>query len=135
MSLSEVVVEGTLKPDGTLELHQKPDLAPGRVRVAMQPLDRPPQPLQENLLQYVLRARDELETRGAPFMNEQEVNELIQQATGGRLAELDKAPGKVLDVLKKPVDPKQPLDPKRAGDDLKKTGDDIKNDVKKLFRR
>jgi len=79
MSLSEVVVEGTLKPDGTLELHQKPDLAPGRVRVAMQPLDRPPQPLQENLLQYVLRAREELETRGAPFMNEQEVNAWVEE--------------------------------------------------------
>jgi hypothetical protein len=37
MSPSEVVIEGTLKPDGTLELDQKPGLAPGRVKVILQP--------------------------------------------------------------------------------------------------
>src|SRR5262249_22819223 len=36
MNFTEVVVEGTLKPDGTLELDQKPNLAPGRVRVVLQ---------------------------------------------------------------------------------------------------
>ena len=35
MSQIEVVVEGTLKPDGTLELDQKPNLAPGRVKVVL----------------------------------------------------------------------------------------------------
>jgi hypothetical protein len=30
MSLSEVIIEGTLKPDGTLELDKKPNLTPGR---------------------------------------------------------------------------------------------------------
>src|SRR5438094_5064333 len=33
-----VVVQGTLKPDGTLELDQKPSLMPGRVQVVLQPL-------------------------------------------------------------------------------------------------
>ena len=37
MSLTEVVIEGTLKPDGTLELDQKPSLSPGRVKVILQP--------------------------------------------------------------------------------------------------
>ena len=37
MSLAEVVIDGTLKPDGTLELDQKPSLAPGRVKVTLQP--------------------------------------------------------------------------------------------------
>ena len=36
MSLVEIVVEGTLKPDGSLELDQKPNLAPGRVRITVQ---------------------------------------------------------------------------------------------------
>jgi hypothetical protein len=36
MSLHEVVVEGTLKPDGTLELDEKPSLSPGRVKVMLQ---------------------------------------------------------------------------------------------------
>jgi hypothetical protein len=38
MSLNAIVVEGTLKPDGTLELDGKPTLAPGRVRVTLQPV-------------------------------------------------------------------------------------------------
>ena len=33
----EAVVEGTLKPDGTLELDQKPNLSPGRVKVVLLP--------------------------------------------------------------------------------------------------
>ena len=40
MSLTEAVIEGTLKPDGTLELDQKPNLSPGRVQVIVQPLLR-----------------------------------------------------------------------------------------------
>jgi hypothetical protein len=36
MSLTEVVVEGTLKPDGKLELDQRPSLSPGRVKVILQ---------------------------------------------------------------------------------------------------
>jgi hypothetical protein len=35
-------VEGTLKPDGTLELAQKPNLPPGRVRVIVQALPELP---------------------------------------------------------------------------------------------
>ncbi len=42
MSLSEVVIEGTLKPDGTLELDQKPSLPAGRVQVIVKPLVSPP---------------------------------------------------------------------------------------------
>jgi hypothetical protein len=33
-----VILQGTLKPDGTLELDQKPNLSPGRVQVVVQPL-------------------------------------------------------------------------------------------------
>ncbi len=36
MSLNEVVIDGILKPDGTLELDQKPGLAPGQVKVILQ---------------------------------------------------------------------------------------------------
>jgi hypothetical protein len=36
MSLSEVVIAGTLKADGTLELDMKPSLPPGRVKVTVQ---------------------------------------------------------------------------------------------------
>ena len=35
MIVTEAVIEGTLLPDGTLELDEKPNLAPGRVRVVL----------------------------------------------------------------------------------------------------
>jgi hypothetical protein len=38
VSVNETIVEGTLKPDGTLVLDQTPNLPPGRVMVRMQPL-------------------------------------------------------------------------------------------------
>lgn len=38
MSLDAVVVQGTLKPDGSLELDTVPGLAPGRVHVTLQPV-------------------------------------------------------------------------------------------------
>src|SRR5438552_1818242 len=41
MSLSESIVEGTLKPDGSLELDQPPSVAPGRVQVTVKPLVSP----------------------------------------------------------------------------------------------
>ena len=42
MSLNETVIEGTLKPDGTLELDQAPSAVPGRVQVTVKPLVSPP---------------------------------------------------------------------------------------------
>jgi hypothetical protein len=36
MSSTSVVIQGTLKPDGTLELDQKPGLPAGRVRVTLE---------------------------------------------------------------------------------------------------
>lgn len=35
MSLIETVIEGTLRPDGTLELDEKPNLPAGRVKVVL----------------------------------------------------------------------------------------------------
>ena len=35
MSLTESIVEGTLKPDGSLELDQAPSVAPGRVQTSL----------------------------------------------------------------------------------------------------
>lgn len=38
MSLDTIVVQGTRKPDGSLELDSSPSLAPGRVLVTLQPV-------------------------------------------------------------------------------------------------
>ena len=41
MSLTETIIEATLKPDGTLELDHQPGLSPGRVQVILRPLSKP----------------------------------------------------------------------------------------------
>ena len=43
MSPNTVIVMGTLKADGTLELDERPTLAPGRVQVAIVPTQTPTQ--------------------------------------------------------------------------------------------
>lgn len=77
MSLGEVVIGGTLKPDGTLELDQKPNLSPGRVQVVLRQESEPIAP-KEDWWQYMRRARRELEEAGGHFMNEEEVNAHIE---------------------------------------------------------
>jgi hypothetical protein len=41
---AQAIVEGMLKPDGTLELDQKPNLSPGRVRVTVESVTEPARP-------------------------------------------------------------------------------------------
>ena len=41
MSETQAVVDGTLRPDGTLVLDERPNLPPGRVRVTMQAVTAP----------------------------------------------------------------------------------------------
>jgi hypothetical protein len=43
MSATHVVVEGTVKPDGSLELDSKLELPPGRVQLIVQPLPELPE--------------------------------------------------------------------------------------------
>jgi hypothetical protein len=73
MSLTEVVVQGTLKPDGTLELDQKPSLPPGRVTVVLRQASEPTPP-NEDWWQFMQRVRAEREAAGYHFMNEEEMN-------------------------------------------------------------
>jgi hypothetical protein len=77
MSLTEVVIEGTLKPDGTLELHTKPNLSPGPVTVVLRQelLTTPPK---EDWFEYLQRLRAEREAVGYPFMNEEETSSHIE---------------------------------------------------------
>jgi hypothetical protein len=78
MSLTETVIEGTLKPDGTLELDQKPNLPPGRVTVVLRQEAALAPPPQEDWWQYLQRVRAEREAAGYPFMNEAEMNAHIE---------------------------------------------------------
>jgi hypothetical protein len=77
MSLSEIVVEGTLKPDGTLELDQKPSLSPGRVTVILRQKSKPT--AQEGWWPYMQRVRAEREAAAYHFLNEAEMEAHIQR--------------------------------------------------------
>ena len=44
MNTAAVVVEGTVQPDGTLDVTQKVDLPAGRVQVTVRPVAEPVQP-------------------------------------------------------------------------------------------
>jgi hypothetical protein len=77
MNPNEVVIEGTLKPDGTLELDQKPNLTPGRVTVVLRSASSPA-PLKEHWWQFLQRPRRELDTAGHHFMNDEEIKAHIE---------------------------------------------------------
>jgi hypothetical protein len=72
MSLSEVVVEGTIKPDGTLELDQKPALSPGRVKVVLQPVQAIP-PSSRGLADVIDEIRRGQQARGFQGRSAQEI--------------------------------------------------------------
>ncbi len=76
MSVQEIVISGTLKPDGTLELDEKPNLAPGRVTVVLRQ-ESEATPPQEDWWQDLQRIRAEREASGYPFMNEEEMNAYV----------------------------------------------------------
>ena len=91
MSLQEVVVEGTLKPDGTLELDRRPNLQPGRVTVVLRQEAETGVPPQEDWWQCLQRLRAEREAAGYPFMDEEET---------ARYAEWLREPDAVDDLLR-----------------------------------
>lgn|SRR5262245_12030412 len=78
MSLAEEVVDGTLRPDGTLSLDREPHLPPGRVRVIIQAA-APAAQVTEDWHQYLQRTRRELDAVGRPSMTEQEVRSHIDE--------------------------------------------------------
>lgn len=75
------IIEGTLKPDGTLELDRNPCLAPGRVQVIVQPLSPKKRGLADAIEEirqaqlargYTGRTKEELEAEEAARRTEEE---------------------------------------------------------------
>src|SRR5262245_19585875 len=79
MSPTQVEVHGLLQPDGTLILDEKPNLAPGRVKVVLQAVPQSPSKSSESLVEFVQRVRREAEARGERFMTDQEVTAWIEE--------------------------------------------------------
>ena len=60
---TEVIIQGTLKPDGSLELDQKPGLLPGRVQVVLRPVP-PTTPTRQGLAEVIQRIERDQAARG-----------------------------------------------------------------------
>jgi hypothetical protein len=83
MQLTEIVVEGTLNPDGTLELDRKPGLAPGRVTVVLrQEINaNPPQPA--GWWSAMQKSRQAMEAAGCEFLDDAEMQARIDELREG----------------------------------------------------
>lgn len=73
MNLTQAIVEGTLKPDGSLEVAEKLGLPPGRVRVTVEVLDERAS-AGEDWFEYLQRARAEREVAGVRFRAREEID-------------------------------------------------------------
>ncbi len=82
MSISETMVRGTLKSDGSLELDEKPNLAPGRVQVFLKMLPEG-KPLQDNWWDYLQQARRQLEKMGHAFRSKEEIDAEMEDLRSG----------------------------------------------------
>jgi hypothetical protein len=72
MSPSEVAIEGTLHPDGTLQLDEKPNLAPGRVKVILQPAGAGT-PRRRGLADVIDEIRQDQQARGFQGRSAEEI--------------------------------------------------------------
>lgn len=87
MIINEVVVEGLLKADGTVELSSKPGLAPGPVTIVLRQATAAIGG--DDWWQFMQRARQELLAEGNRLMTEEEMNAHIEELRAGdRIDEL-----------------------------------------------
>ena len=76
MNETSHVIRGTLNPDGTLELAERPDLPAGPVEVTIRPVAEVPK--NGNWFDYLQRARAELEAAGHRFRTKEEIDADIE---------------------------------------------------------
>lgn len=73
MNASQIILQGTVRPDGTLELPGKLNLPPGQVRVTVEVMNSP-EATSEDWFHYLRRARAERESQGASFRSREEID-------------------------------------------------------------
>ena len=82
MSTLQVVIKGTLKGDGSLELAERPSLPAGPVEVIIRSLPTA-DTAAEDFLQYLQRIRTELEVAGAGFRTKEEIDTSLEELRSG----------------------------------------------------
>jgi hypothetical protein len=81
MSTRQIVIRGTLTSDGSLELAERPSLPPGPVEVVIRSL--PADTVSEDFLQYLQRARTDLEAADAGFRTKEEIDAELEELRSG----------------------------------------------------
>lgn len=71
MTPTTVEIQGTLQPDGTLVLDEKPNLPPGRVRVTVQPA---PDYAQTEIGQFFEKLHADMTAAGRRFRSAAEID-------------------------------------------------------------
>src|SRR5215472_13687730 len=79
MAMPSLEVLGTIRVDGTLELDEKLNLPPGRVKVRVEATPEAVAKPAEGLVEFVDRMRREMEAAGSHFMNDEEVSAWIEE--------------------------------------------------------
>jgi hypothetical protein len=77
MSASTIVIQGVIKPDGTLELEGKVPLPPGRVSVTLEPV--PYSQETDPFFVMLRRIWAEREKAGKPFRTAEQAQEALRQ--------------------------------------------------------
>ncbi len=78
MNAVPLVMYGTVKPDGSLELEGKTELPPGRVRVALTVMAEPTQP-KESVWKVLERIWAEREALGMPSRTREEIDASVNE--------------------------------------------------------
>jgi hypothetical protein len=92
MSPLQVIVKGTLKPDGTLELDERPDLPSGRVQVALT-VEGQPSLVKKDWWSVLERVAKEREASGMVGRSKEEIDadvRTLRDELDARLDEIDR---------------------------------------------
>jgi hypothetical protein len=103
MDPTQVTVEGTLQPDGTLVLDEKPDLPPGRVRVRMEAAKGRPVQSAEELMAVLRGIWARRNADGCPARTAEEVDTEIgalRDEAEERVAEIGRLQGERTEGLR-----------------------------------
>lgn len=96
MAIPALEMLGTIRADGTLELDEKLNVPPGRVKVRIEAMAEMPPPSAEGLVEFVDRIRREMESAGHKFRTKEEIDTAIEELRNEweeRLEQLERASG------------------------------------------
>jgi hypothetical protein len=98
MTMPSLEVLGTVRADGTLELDEKLNVPPGRVKVRVESMPAMEAKPAEGLVEFVDRLRREMEAAGHKFRTKEEIDAELEELRNEweeRIEELERARGEL----------------------------------------